>query len=64
MVEVGMVIKHTSLDCKWTAEFTRIEDNDLFAILRSESGGQWTETWNLAHTESGLKSGEYVEILL
>lgn len=64
MIKVGMVVKHTSPDCNWTAEFTRIEGNDLFAILRSETSGQWTETWNLEHAQAGLNRGEYVQVLL
>lgn len=63
-IKVGMILKHTSPDCNWTAEFTRIDGNDLFAILRSDTSGSWQETWNLAHTESGMRSGEYIEVLL
>lgn len=64
VVKVGMIIKHIDAVCNWTAEFIRIEGNDLHAIIRSETSGSWPETWNLEHTEVGLKNGEYVEVLL
>ena len=63
-IHVGNVIKHTSADCKWTAEMNRIDENDLYVTLRSETGGVWFETWNLAHTQSGLNDGTYIQVLL
>ena len=65
MIEVGMVLKHKDAD--WTAEFTRIVGNDLYAIMRSDAGGNWHswhEIWNLEHAEAALKRREYVEVIL
>jgi len=65
MIAVGVTLKHTSPN-NWTAEIISIneEENSIRMILRSETGGTWEEYWNLAHTESGLRSGEYKQVLL
>lgn len=59
-IKNGDKIMHRDGD--WVAHISSVneKDNEISMTIRTATGGSWAEDWNLAHTESGLKRGEYV----
>lgn len=57
---IGHLIGHTDHQINgWIARVVEINDNDMKVVISSDQGGQWEETWNLEHTQAGLRNGEY-----
>lgn len=60
MIAVGYIIAHSdAINNKWIARVYDINENDLYVVITSDHGGEWSETWNLEHTQAGLRKGEY-----
>ncbi len=62
MIRIGMKLQHIDPEADWHAEVKGIDGNDMKVTVSGKSG-KWTETWNLAHAQTGLDRGDYVEIL-
>jgi len=64
-VDVGMQIRHKWYHMEdqfhWTAMIIEIkeDENELVVQILNGAYGKRFETWNLAHTKSGLNMGEY-----
>lgn len=63
-LQTGMKIRHKyhHRGNEWDFVATVLElhdDKNVITMQLNGSGGQWFEDWNMAHTYSGLNSGEY-----
>ncbi len=61
-VKVGQVLKHINETWEATVLEINVDENTAKMYLQSERGWHWDEEWNLAHTNTGLFNGEYVDI--
>ena len=64
----GLVIQHklASADESYNFEATLCNiykaANTIDVIVQNKNGYAWSETWDLAHTNSALRSGEYIVV--
>ena len=64
----GLVIQHKlhdkdpSYDFEATVMSSDKRCNELYVIVQNSNGHSWSETWNLAHTNSALSQGEYIVV--
>ena len=60
MISVNTLIAQIeSEENTWIARVIEINGNDLKVKISSDTGARWFETWNLAHTETGLNNKTY-----
>nr|WP_321405859.1 hypothetical protein [uncultured Carboxylicivirga sp.] len=59
MIEKGLKFKSKWFDGIVEVDLVNEEDNDLEVYITSPSGSRWPEHWNLQHTLTGFKQGDY-----
>ncbi len=67
----GMCLEHmyrremSSAEFKWYVKVLEIhkDRNEVTMMMINNRGNRYTTIWDLAHTQSGLERGEYLEIL-